>query len=77
LRILYSSPQLPPYNISVSSQVDEPTFRALREAFLSLDKNNKEHLKIIKALDKKYDGFAPTSDAEYDVVRQMIKPFVN
>lgn len=76
LRILYRSPQLPPYNITVSSKVDEPTVKELRQAFLSLNKNNTEHLKIIKALDKKYDGFAPTNDEEYDVVRQMIKPFV-
>jgi len=49
----------------------------MRKAFLTLNGKNPEHLKIIKALDKKYDGFAPTSDTEYDVVRQMIKPFLN
>ncbi|MCW8964869.1 MAG: PhnD/SsuA/transferrin family substrate-binding protein [Gammaproteobacteria bacterium] len=75
LRILYASPALPPYNISVSSKVDDDTLKSLKKAFLSLDPGNPEHMKIIKALDKKYDGFAPTSDAEYDVVRQLIKPF--
>ncbi|MGD8484456.1 MAG: PhnD/SsuA/transferrin family substrate-binding protein [Thioalkalispiraceae bacterium] len=75
LRILYSSPHLPPYNITASKNVDSKTLKTLREAFLNLNGNNPEHLKIIKALDKKYDGFAPTSDAEYDVVRQLIKPF--
>ena len=77
LRILYSSPQLPPYNITASHKVDEHTLAALRKAFLSLNGTNPEHLEIIKALDNKYDGFAPTDDAEYDVVRQMIKPFSN
>lgn len=77
LRILYSSPQLPPYNITASKNIDAKTLVALRKAFLSLDGKNPEHLDIIKALDKQYDGFAPTSDAEYDVVRQMIKPFIN
>jgi phosphonate transport system substrate-binding protein len=77
LRILYSSPQLPPYNIAASKNIDKQTLAALRKAFLSLNGKNPAHLKIIKALDKKYDGFAPTSDAEYDVVRQMIKPFAN
>lgn len=77
LRILYSSPQLPPYNIAASKNIDKQTLAALRKAFLSLNGKNPGHLKIIKALDKKYDGFAPTSDAEYDVVRQMIKPFAN
>jgi len=76
LRILHKSPALPPYNISVSKHVDDKTADELRAAFLALDKNNAQHLKIIKALDKKYDGFAATDDSEYEVVRQMIKPFL-
>ncbi|HEC17998.1 MAG TPA: phosphate/phosphite/phosphonate ABC transporter substrate-binding protein [Gammaproteobacteria bacterium] len=75
LRILAESPPLPPYNIAASGKTDDDTLAKLKDAFLSLDKNNPEHLKIIKAIDKKYDGFAPTSDAEYDVVRKLIKPF--
>lgn len=75
LRIVYKSPALPPYNIAASKQVDDATITALREAFLALDKNRPEHAEVIKALDKDYDGFALTSDAEYDVVRELIKPF--
>ncbi|VAW80250.1 ABC transporter, substrate-binding protein (cluster 12, methionine/phosphonates) [hydrothermal vent metagenome] len=75
LRILYSSPELPPYNITAGSKLDEATLDKIKQAFLDLDINNPEHLKVIKALDKKYDGFAPTTDEEYDVVRQLIKPF--
>jgi phosphonate transport system substrate-binding protein len=75
LRILYRSPPLPPYNIAVSAKVDKKLVAQLRDAFLALDGKNPEHLAIIKALDKKYDGFAPTSDAEYDVVRTLIAPF--
>lgn len=75
IRILYASDDLPPYNITASSQVSEEMLGKLREAFLSLDANNEEHKKIIKALDKKYDGFAKTSDAEYDVVRKLVAPF--
>ena len=77
LRIIYSSPQLPPYNIVASRNVDKQTLAALRKAFLGLNGKNPDHSKIIKSLDAKYDGFAETSDAEYDVVRQMIKPFAN
>jgi phosphonate transport system substrate-binding protein len=77
LRILYSSPDLPPYNVVAGKNVDEKLLAQLREAFLSLDRNNPEHLEVIKTLDKSYDGFAPTSDAEYDVVRQLVKPFAN
>lgn len=75
LRILAESPALPPYNITASGDIDDETLAKLKDAFLSLDKNNPKHLKVIKAVDKKYDGFAATSDAEYDVVRELIKPF--
>ena len=75
LRILYSSPNLPPYNITVSKSVSKDMQKKLTRAFLNLDGKNTKHLKIIKALDKKYDGFASTSDAEYDVIRKLIAPF--
>ncbi len=75
VRILYATPDLPPYNITASKNVDNATFMKLQKAFLDLDPKNPEHLKIIKALDKKYDGFARTSDEEYDIVRELIKPF--
>jgi phosphonate transport system substrate-binding protein len=75
LRILYSSPELPPYNIAVSTKVDAKLFAQLQRAFLSLDINNPEHRRVIQALDKDYDGFAPTSDEEYSVVRKLIAPF--
>ena len=75
LRILYSSPQLPPYNIAASKNVDAKTLEQLKAAFLELNPENPGHLAIIKSLDKKYDGFAATSDAEYEVVRKLVAPF--
>jgi phosphonate transport system substrate-binding protein len=75
IRILYRSPELPPYNITASKKVSKEMLGKLQKAFLNLDPGNPEHAPIIKALDKKYDGFAPTSDAEYDVVRKLIQPF--
>jgi phosphonate transport system substrate-binding protein len=75
IRILYSSADLPPYNISASKNVDDAMLEKLRKAFLRLDKNKPEHLAVIKAIDESYDGFAPTSDAEYDIIRKLIKPF--
>ena len=77
VRILYSSPDLPPYNITASKNIDDKLLVKLRKAFLELNANNPNHIPIIKAIDKKYDGFAPTSDAEYDIVRELIKPFEN
>lgn len=75
LRIIFSSPNLPPYNIAASGTTSDATVEKLRAAFLALDKSNPEHLKIINALDKKYNGFAQTSDQEYDIVRELIRPF--
>lgn len=75
LRILHSSPELPPYNITASANVTPKLLKKLQQAFLALDKNNPEHLKVIQAIDKKYDGFAKTDDKEYDVVRKLIAPF--
>jgi phosphonate transport system substrate-binding protein len=77
IRILYSSPELPPYNIAASSKVSPQIVAKLKKAFLNLDINKPDHYSIIKALDKKYDGFAPASDSDYDIVRQLIKPFDN
>jgi len=77
VRILYSSPPLPPYNISASSQLDEKTFLQLQKAFLELDSENPAHRSVIKALSNKYDGFAHTSDDEYDVIRRLTAPFKN
>ena len=75
LRVLYASPQLPPYNIVVNGKFDDALYKKIVDAFLKLDSKNPEHLKIIKALDKKYTGFAATNDKEYDVVRKLIAPF--
>ncbi len=75
LRILHASPHLPPYNIAVSKQVDEPTRNALRQALLRLDPRNPAHRNVLESLDRNYDGFVPAADSEYDVVRTLVKPF--
>ena len=75
IRILHQSPDLPPYNITASKNVSKQMLDKLKQAFLSLDIKDPAHKKIIHAVDKKYSGFAHTNDAEYDVVRKLIKPF--
>lgn len=75
LRVLYSSPPLPPYNIAASSKMDPGLLKQIGRAFLDLDIKNPAHKAVIQALDNEYDGFAATSDAEYDVVRKLIAPF--
>ena len=75
IRILYSSPDLPPYNITASKKVGKQLLNQIKQIFLGLDASNPEQNMVIKALDKKYDGFVTTSDKEYDIVRKLIKPF--
>ena len=75
LRVFYSSPNLPPYNLVVNRDMDDAVYHKIRAALLKLDQKNPVHRAIIKGLDPSYDGFVPTSDAEYDVVRELIKPF--
>jgi len=75
IRILYASEDLPPYNIAASKNISDKLLAKLKQAFLKLDPKNPEHMRIIKTLDKSYDGFAATSDHEYDIVRELIAPF--
>ena len=75
LKIIYASEHLPPYNIAVKSRLDPAVYARLKAAFLKLDRKNPNHLPVIQALNRNYDGFADTSDSEYDVVRRLVKPF--
>lgn len=75
LRIIHTSPPLPPYNITASPQTSPAMLEKMRKAFLKLDTNNPAHRAVIKALDSEYDGFAAVNDAEYDIVRELIAPF--
>ncbi len=75
LRVLYSSPPLPSFNIVASSKLDARLLKQIRQAFLSLDMKNPAHKAVMHALDDGYDGFAPARDSDYDVVRRLIAPF--
>lgn len=75
LRIVYASPDLPPYNVVVSSKVSPELAAKIERAFLALTPQRPADLRVIQALDATYDGFAPTNDAEYDIVRSLVRPF--
>jgi phosphonate transport system substrate-binding protein len=75
LKIIHASDPLPPYNIAARSGLDEDTYQRIKAAFLKLDASKPEDSDVIQALSKNYDGFAETSDGEYDVVRKLVKPF--
>jgi phosphonate transport system substrate-binding protein len=75
LRVIYRSPQLPPYNFAATSKMDKALFHELQRALLNLDGRNPDHRKVLDALGAGYDGFVQTNDAEYDVIRKLIMPF--
>lgn len=75
LKIVHASAPLPPYNIAVRQGLSPVLYEKLKAAFLRLDASKSADRAVIKALSKKYDGFAETSDAEYDVVRRLVAPF--
>jgi ABC-type phosphate/phosphonate transport system substrate-binding protein len=55
--------------------MDPNLVEKVRAAFLKLDVTKPEHRAVIESLDPSYDGFLVATDQEYDVVRDMIKPF--
>lgn len=75
IRILHTSPDLPPYNISSIRSLDPALRGKIRKALLRLDTKNPEHRTIIKTLDEDYDGFVDARDADYDIVRKLVAPF--
>jgi phosphonate transport system substrate-binding protein len=75
LRLVHTSPGLPPYNLAVSKRVDDRLAAQMQKALLALKLDNPEHRRVIQALDPNYTGFAATSDAEYEVVRVLTRPF--
>ncbi len=75
LRVIYSSAPLPPYNIVASGNVDPALVEKVRAVFLKLDVSIPEHKTVIEALDPSYDGFVAVTDQEYDVIRNLVKPF--
>lgn len=75
IRVIYSSPQLPTFNISASSKLDPAVFLKLQAALINLNEKNPEHRLILDSLGGDINGFAPTTDMEYDLTRKLIKPF--
>lgn len=75
LRVIYGSAPLPPYNIVASSKMDPNMVDKIRDAFLKLDVTKLEHKAVIESLDPSYDGFVAITDKDYDVVRDLVKPF--
>ena len=75
LRVIYTSPALPPYLFAVNKKIPPQTVSKLRAAFLSLKSDTEDGRMILSQLDQGYDGFVVAQDEDYDVVRKLIAPF--
>lgn len=75
LRVIYASPDLPPYNIAATKDLDDVMLGKITKALLALDIKNPAHQAVIRALEPAYTGFVATTDSDYEVVRKLIAPF--
>lgn len=75
IRIIYASPELPPYSIVACGKMPPDLLASIRQAFLQLNSESPAYYNIIKSLDRNYDGFMIANDREYDLVRKMIAPY--
>jgi phosphonate transport system substrate-binding protein len=75
IRVLKSSPPLPSYNFAVSKDIPKEAADKLKTAFLALKRNTPANVAVLDGFEKGYDGFVPTNDAAYDIVRKMIAPY--
>lgn len=75
LRVLYTSPPLPPYNITARAGLDPAVERTVQRALLNLNPSRPDDRRVIQALDPSYDGFAPVADRNYDIVRRLVARF--
>ena len=73
--VIGSTPPLPSYVFAVHSSMPVSIRNKLRDAFLSLKKDNPVGAVTLEAFDSTYDGFVVVQDSAYDNVRKLIQPF--
>jgi phosphonate transport system substrate-binding protein len=73
--VISSTPPLPSYVFAVHPSMPAGVRNKLRDAFLSLKKDNPAGAVTLEAFDSSYDGFIVIQDNAYDPVRKLIQPF--
>ena len=63
IRSLWQTPPYPDYVWAVHDNLDEDVMRSLRNAFLKLDKNNKNHSKVLSRLGARF--FLPAAAGDF------------
>jgi phosphonate transport system substrate-binding protein len=72
-RILAVSADIPEFPICVSKHLSPELVAKLEAALLKLSAENEAHKPVIAAINKKYTGCEKAVDADYEVIRGMIK----
>jgi phosphonate transport system substrate-binding protein len=73
--VIGSTPPLPSYVFAVHPGMPVSVRNKLRDAFLSLKRDNPVGAVTLEAFDSNYDGFVVIKDSAYDPVRKLIQPF--
>lgn len=73
LRVLRYSRPIPQYVLAASPATPKPVRRRLARALAGL--NRTEHGAVLDAIGPGVDGFVPTDDADYDVIRRMQREY--
>jgi phosphonate transport system substrate-binding protein len=75
LRVVYSSARLPSYVFAVNAAVPPDVVEKLQQALYNLKRDTEAHTAILDKFNHSCDGFSTVKDEDYDVVREMVKPF--
>ncbi len=71
LRVIWQSPAYVNYVWAVQPAMSEETRRAIREVFLSLSRENKDHRRFLDAVGAAY--FLPAASSDFDNLRRAIE----
>jgi methyl-accepting chemotaxis protein len=73
LSVIKTSAEIPEFNICVSKDLDRATADEIKKALLELERNTKEHGRVLVPIDPDYTGFMAAQDDDYDVIRKAME----
>lgn len=73
LKFIKLSPEIPEINICVNRDMSAEIKESLRDAILALNDRTEEGASVLRSLSPDYTGFAPSSDRDYDGIREMMR----
>jgi phosphonate transport system substrate-binding protein len=73
VKIIATSDSIPEFPICVNKNVSAELESKIKAAFIKLDGKDEASKKILTSINPKYSGVEPAADADYNVIREMIK----